>query len=219
MNYDSARALIREHLLQSAEVKQSIAEHCITDIAEAAVLMADSLRRGGKILLCGNGGSAADCQHIATEFTSILSKDFLRPAMAAIALTTDTSFLTASANDFGFERVFVRQIEALGRPGDVLVGISTSGNSSNVTLAVERAGQLGLGTITLTGITGGQLAHKADVAIKVPSNSTSHIQESHITIGHVICALVERAMFGDRSQNAADADSSWELSTMVETRG
>lgn len=216
LNDDCARALIREHLLQSAEVKQSLAEQCVAEISEAARLMADSLERGGKILLCGNGGSAADCQHIATEFTSVLSKDFVRPAMAAIALTTDTSFLTASANDFGFETVFARQIEALGRPGDVLVGISTSGNSSNVVLAVARAREIGLRTVILTGVTGGQLAHSADVAIKVPSDSTSHIQESHITIGHVICALVEQAMFGDRIQNPATADFSRELSTLVE---
>jgi len=215
-NNDCARALIREHLLNSAEIKQALAEKCDAEIAEAASLMADSLQRGGKILLCGNGGSAADCQHIATEFTSILSKDFLRPAMAAIALTTDTSFLTASANDFGFETIFVRQVEALGRPGDVLVGISTSGNSPNVILAIARACELGLRTVIFTGNTGGQLAHHADVAIKVPSTSTSHIQESHITIGHVICALVEQEIFGDQNQDATAAEFSRELSTLVE---
>lgn len=195
--------LIREHLLRSAEVKRSLAEQCAAEIEEAANLMTDSLQRGGKILLCGNGGSAADCQHIAAEFTSILSNDFMRPAMAAIALTTDTSFLTANANDFGFEGIFSRQVEALGRPGDMLVGISTSGNSSNVIRAVTRARELGLRTIVFTGGAGGQLAGLADVVIKVPSTSTSHIQESHIAIGHVICAVVEQAMFGDQRQLAS----------------
>ena len=190
-------AFIREHLLGSAEVKRSLAERCAREIEEAANLMTDSLRHGGKILLCGNGGSAADCQHIAAEFTSILSKGFMRPAMAAIALTTDTSFLTANANDFGFEGVFARQIEALGRPGDVLVGISTSGESLNVIRAISCASELSLRTIAFTGSTGGQLARMADVAIKVPSDNTSHIQESHIAIGHVICAVVEQGMFGD----------------------
>ena len=204
--------MIREHLLRSAEVKQSLAERCAAEIEEAANLMTDSLQRGGKILLCGNGGSAADCQHIAAEFTSVLSKDFLRPAMAAIALTTDTSFLTANANDFGFEGIFSRQVEALGRPGDLLVGISTSGNSSNVIRAVIRATELGLRTVVFTGGTGGQLARMADVVIKVPSSSTSHIQESHIAIGHVICLVVEQAMFGDQGQLATSAELTRELS-------
>ncbi|MEK6320314.1 MAG: D-sedoheptulose 7-phosphate isomerase [Acidobacteriota bacterium] len=214
LNDDCARNMIRKHLLRSAEVKQSLAEQCAAQIAEAASLIADSLKRGGKMLLCGNGGSAADCQHIATEFTSILSKDFLRPAMAAIALTTDTSFLTASANDFGFETIFARQVEALGRPRDVLVGISTSGNSSNVINAVSRARELGLHTLVLTGGTGGHLAYLADVSIKVPSDSTSHIQESHIAIGHVICAVVEQMLFGDHRQDGANADSARELAAL-----
>ena len=203
---DRRLALIREHLLRSAEVKQSLAERCAGEIAEAANLVAESLLHGGKILLCGNGGSAADCQHIAAEFTSILSKEFLRPAMAAIALTTDTSFLTASANDFGFEGIFARQVEALARTGDVLVGISTSGSSPNVIRAVSRARELGLRTVVLTGGGGGQLARAADVVIKAPSESTSHIQESHIAIGHAICAVVEQAMFGTQEQAAMSGD-------------
>lgn len=208
MNQDDnpRRGLIREHLLGSAEVKRLLAERCAVEVQEAANLMTDSLQRGGKILLCGNGGSAADCQHIAAEFTSILSKDFMRPAMAAIALTTDTSFLTASANDFGFEGIFSRQVEALGRPGDVLIGISTSGNSSNVIRAVKRGRELGLSTIVLTGGAGGQLARLADVVIKVPSDNTSHIQESHIAIGHVICAVVEQPMFGGQEHLATSGD-------------
>jgi phosphoheptose isomerase len=204
---DQSSALIREHLLRSAAVKQSLAEQCSREISDAASLIAEALESGGKILLCGNGGSAADCQHIAAEFASVLSKDFLRPPMAAIALTTDTSFLTANANDFGFEGIFARQIEALGRRRDVLVAISTSGNSPNVIRAVSRARELGLQTIVLTGSREGQLAHMADVAIKVPSENTSHIQESHIAIGHAICAVVEQSMFGSRSQAIASGQS------------
>lgn len=199
-------ALIREHLLRSAEVKRSLAGLCAGEIEEAANLIVDCLRRGGKVLLCGNGGSAADCQHIATEFTSVLSKEFVRPAMAAIALTTDTSFITANANDFGFEGIFARQVEALGRPGDVLIGISTSGNSANVMRAMSRALELGLRTVVFTGASGGLLSRMAQIAIKVPSDSTSHIQEAHIAIGHVICAVVEHAMFGNQEQAVATGD-------------
>src|SRR5262249_44621419 len=138
---------IREYLLASAEVKRIVAEKCANEIATAVALVVERLREGGKILLCGNGGSAADCQHIAAELTSALIKDRLRRPLPAIALTTDTSFLTASANDFGFEGVFARQVEALGRPGDVLIGISTSGNSPNIVRAVEVARSLELATI------------------------------------------------------------------------
>lgn len=134
---------IRDHLLRSAEVKRLTAEACAAEIRKAVMLLVDCLRGGGKILLCGNGGSAADCQHIAAEFTNVLRQDFIRPALAAIALITDTSFLTAHANDFGFEGVFARQVEALGRPGDVMIGISTSGNSANVLQAISRAQQRG----------------------------------------------------------------------------
>jgi len=192
--------VIRDHLTHSAEVKRSAAEVCAADIAKAAALMVDCLRRGSKILLCGNGGSAADCQHIAAEFTSALSQDFVRPALAAIALTTDTSFLTANANDFGFEGTFARQVEALGRPGDVLIGISTSGNSTNVVRAISLAREFGLHTVAFTGATGGQLAGLAEVVIRIPSNNPQHIQETHIAIGHIICTLVEHALFGDRKQ-------------------
>lgn len=197
MNPDDVQwhSIIRDHLLHSAEVKRLAAEACAADIAKAAALLVDCLRGGGKILLCGNGGSAADCQHIAAEFTNVLRQDSVRPALAAIALTTDTSFLTASANDFGFEGVFARQVEALGRPGDVLIGINTSGNSLNVLRAVSRAHQLGLHTVALTGGTGGKLADLDEVVIRVPSNHVQHIQETHIAIGHILCLLLERALF------------------------
>jgi D-sedoheptulose 7-phosphate isomerase len=150
-----------------------------------------SLRDGGKVLFCGNGGSAGDAQHLATEFVSTLTLDRLRPAIAAVALTTDTSLLTAVANDFGFEEVFARQVEALGREGDVLVGISTSGNSRNVVRAFEQAASLRLERVALTGRDGGALAPLADVAIRVPSSETSHIQELHIAIGQLIAVLVQ----------------------------
>lgn len=190
------RERVQSHLLQSAEVKRQAAESCMDAILAAADLITDAFRRGGKVLLCGNGGSAADCQHVATELVSRLTKDFDRPGLPAIALTTDTSFLTAFSNDCGFEGVFQRQVQALGKPGDVLIGISTSGNSPNVILATETAKQAGMRTIALTG-SGGRLAQLADVAISIPSSNTQHIQEAHVAVEHSLCDLVERQLFGD----------------------
>jgi phosphoheptose isomerase len=191
------RIIIQAQLAESARVKQRTAERCLNDIENAATLLLGCLENGGKILLCGNGGSAADCQHIAAEFVSVLRRDFLRPPLAAISLTTDTSFLTASGNDFGFDGVFSRQVEALGHNGDVLIGISTSGNSANVVQAILQARELGVRTIALTGSAGGRLAELAEVAICVPSESTQHIQETHIALGHILCFLVEEALFTD----------------------
>lgn len=188
-------AAVRRHLLASAQVAQRTAERCAEDAARAAALVTLAFRGDGRLLLCGNGGSAADCQHIAAEFVSCLNQRFVRRALAAVALTTDTSFLTASANDFGFEHVFARQVEALGRPGDVLFGITTSGNSPNVVAALARGRELGLGTVVLTGGEGGRAAQLADVSVRVPSDSTQHIQEVHIALGHVICELVEDELF------------------------
>jgi phosphoheptose isomerase len=185
---------IANHLLNSAEVKRQTAAECAGSIAKAADLIARSFRSGGKLLLCGNGGSAADCQHMAAEFVSRLSKNFERRALPAIALTTDTSFLTAFSNDCGFEGVFARQIEALGCAGDVLLGISTSGNSLNVIRAVETAKSKGMRTIALTGNTG-RLPAIADVAITVPSSATQHIQETHLAVEHIVCELVEDFLF------------------------
>jgi phosphoheptose isomerase len=185
---------VRRHLLSSAEVKLRTAEHCADDAVLAAALVAEAFRGEGRLLLCGNGGSAADCQHIAAEFVSCLNQRFVRRAFAAVALTTDTSFLTANANDFGFEHVFARQVEALGRVGDVVLGITTSGNSPNVVAALARGRQLGLRTVALTGAGGGLVAGVADVCIRVPSDSTQHIQEAHIALGHVICELVEQEL-------------------------
>jgi len=143
--------LFANHLRESAAVKLRTIETCTTSILAAAEWIAHSFRFGGKLLLCGNGGSAADCQHLAAEFTSRLSADFVRPGLPAIALTTDASFLTAYANDFDFDGVFARQVQALGKPGDVLLGISTSGRSKNVVRAVEAAREMGLKTVLLTG--------------------------------------------------------------------
>ncbi len=190
--HDRAKA----HLTVSAETKHRVAEECVDAIIAAAGLLTKALRSGGKILLCGNGGSAADCQHIAAEFVSTLTQDFRRPGLKAIALTTDTSLLTAYTNDFGFEGVFARQVETLGAPGDVLVGISTSGNSKNVLAAVQTAKVSNVRTVVLTG-RGGRLREDADVAICVPSTITAHIQESHIAIGHILCDLVERSLFAN----------------------
>ncbi len=190
---------VRAHLLESAEIKHQIAEKCVDSILAAADLIAEVFRSGGNVLLCGNGGSAADCQHMAAEFVSRLTMDFDRPGLPAIALTTDTSFLTAFANDFGFEGVFARQVQTLGNPGDVLIGISTSGNSSNVIRAVEAARAANMHTLVLTG-SGGRLAGMANVAISVPSANTQYIQEAHLAIEHILCSLVERYLFGERDR-------------------
>jgi D-sedoheptulose 7-phosphate isomerase len=152
------------------------------------------MRSGGKLLLCGNGGSAADAQHIAAEFVGLLNQNFPRRALGAIALTTDTSVLTANANDFGYETVFERQVEALGRPGDVVMGISTSGNSENVRRAIQYAREHGMRTVAFTGEAGGTIADTAEVVFRAPSKVTQFIQESHIMAGHILCDLVERAV-------------------------
>ena len=185
---------VRSQLGQAADVLRLACQQCAEDILAAADLIAASLKAGGKLLLCGNGGSAADCQHLATEFTCRLSADFVRPALPALALTTDTSFLTAYPNDFDFEGLFSRQVEALGKPGDVLLGISTSGGSGNVIAAVEAARNLGMKTVVLTGQKG-RLRQLADVAVCVPSDRTQHIQETHLAIEHILCHLVERTLF------------------------
>jgi phosphoheptose isomerase len=187
---ERARALLDS----AAETLAATARRAPAAAARAAELIAAAFRAGNKLLLCGNGGSAADCQHMAAEFMSRLRRDFDRPALPAVALTTDTSFLTAFANDCGYEGVFARQIEALGRRGDVLVAISTSGGSRNVLLAAEKARTLGLGVVALIGRQG-PLAAQADVTISIPSSDTQHIQEAHLAVEHVICDLVERELF------------------------
>ena len=189
-----ATVVAREYLLGSATVQHDVAERCLDAIVAAAQLIAQTFRTEGKLLLCGNGGSAADCQHMAGELVNRLTADFPRPALPAVALTTDTSVLTAFANDFGFEGVFERQVQALGRRGDALLAISTSGGSPNVVRAVGAARSIGMRTVALIGV-GGRLKDLVDVAIAVPSASTQHIQEAHLTIEHLLCHLVERDLF------------------------
>ena len=186
---------VRSHLLESARLKEEIARRDVGPIVAAAQVIAKAFQSGGKILLCGNGGSAADCQHMATEFVSRLHRDFARPGLPAIALTTDTSFLTAFANDCGFEGAFERQVQTLGQPGDVLIGISTSGNSANVVRAMQTAVKMGMTTIALTG-SGGSLADIAQITIAVPNTNTLCIQEAHLSIEHILCSLVEHYLFG-----------------------
>jgi phosphoheptose isomerase len=181
-------------LSESAALKQRIARERAPSILAAADTITAAFRAGNKLLLCGNGGSAADCQHMATELVSRLTRERQRPALPAIALTTDTSFLTAFSNDCGFEGVFERQVEALGKPGDVLIAISTSGGSGNVVRAVEAARRLGLSTVGLLG-EGGRLTDLVARAIVVPSRDTQRIQEALLAIEHILCDLVETALF------------------------
>ena len=185
---------IHEHLAMSADVKLQVASICSGAILAAADLIAESFQMGGKLLICGNGGSAADSQHLAAEFVSRLTQDFERPGLPAIALTTDTSFLTAYTNDYDFEGVFARQVQALGSPGDVLLGISTSGNSKNIVQAIRTAQDAEMQIIVLTGDID-LLPDLADVAICVPNTDTQYIQEAHLAIEHILCGLVERMLF------------------------
>jgi len=186
--------IICELLNRSADVKKKTAEQCSSATLHAAEMIAESLDAGGKLMLCGSGGSAADAQHLAAEFVATLDHRRPRHGLAALALTTDTSFLTAYANDFGFEGVFARQVETLGRPGDVLVAISTSGNSGNVVKACEAARQNNIRIIGMTGEGGGKIAELADLLLAVPSAVTMHIQESHIALGHAMTLAVERLL-------------------------
>ena len=162
-------------------------------IETVARLCVTALRDGNKLLLAGNGGSAADAQHLAAELVSRFYFD--RPGLAAVALTTDTSALTAIGNDYGFERLFARQVDALGRKGDVFIGLSTSGNSPNILKALDEARLKGLVTVGLTGQGGGKMAALCDHCLRMPSSETPRIQEGHIVVGHTLCALVEREMF------------------------
>jgi len=196
MNAERAAEEVRSQLLASAQLKRETADSCLQAILSAAAMIVQSLQMGGKLLICGNGGSAADSQHLAAEFVNLLNKSQRRSAMAAIALTTDTSVITAIANDFGFETIFERQIAALGKPGDVVLAISTSGNSENLVCALRHAHREQMKTLVLTGAAGGKLTSMADVSICVPSQDTQRIQEVHLAIEHVLCSLVEQELFG-----------------------
>jgi D-sedoheptulose 7-phosphate isomerase len=194
MKRDAALAHVVAGLREGAELRIHLAQALGEKIVDAANVIAESLKSGGKVLLFGNGGSAADAQHLAAEFVGRFVLE--RSPLAGIALTTDSSILTAVGNDYGFDQVFVRQILALGRPGDVAIGISTSGNSPNVIKAVQAAAERGLRTIGLAGRDGGALAGAVEIAITVPSTNTARIQECHIAVGHVLCELVEDDLFG-----------------------
>lgn len=187
---------ITDSLNESSETKLKIKDQLSEEIIKAIDLIVDAYKDGNKLLLCGNGGSAADCQHIATEFMIRLSHHIQRPALPAIALTTDSSNLTAGGNDIGFENVFARNVEGLGMLGDVLWVFSTSGNSPNVIKAVDTAHSKGIKVIGMLGGSGGKLKEKVDIPIVVPSANTQRIQEGHITIAHIICELVEDKLYG-----------------------
>ena len=187
---------IVDSLKESSELKLNIEKNCKAEILVAVQSLADAFRKGKKLLLCGNGGSAADCQHIATELVIRLSHHIQRPALPAIALTTDTSNITAGGNDIGFENVFARNVEGLGAEGDVLLAISTSGNSPNIIKAVEKAHQKKMFVIGLLGDNGGKIKPLVDLPIIMPSSNIQRIQEGHITVAHIICELVETALYG-----------------------
>ena len=186
------RDRIKDILMESIQVKEELLRTSISQIKDIADLIIESLKKGGKVILFGNGGSASDSQHIAAEFVGKFKKD--RTALAAIALTTNTSVLTSLANDYGYEIIFAKQIEALGQRNDVVVGISTSGKAKNVALGIKQAKKMGIKTVVLTGGDGGELVKLADTSLLVPSSITARIQEAHITIGHIICELVEQAL-------------------------
>lgn len=191
---ESQTEYIAASLTESIRVKQNVlSDVALVDrIRVVANECISAFRRGNRILIAGNGGSAADAQHIAAEFVSRFAYD--RPGLPAIALTTDTSMLTAIGNDYGFDRLFARQLEANGRTGDVFIGISTSGNSPNVLNALAKCREMGIMSVGLCG-SGGAIRERCDHVLDVPSRSTPRIQEAHIAIGHVICGLVETALF------------------------
>lgn len=185
---------IKEHLHGSAETQKLVAEQLADQISKAADSCVNAIRKGGKIMFCGNGGSAADSQHLTTELVVRLSAELDRGALPALALTTDTSILTACGNDYGFNYIFARQVEALGKPEDILIAISTSGNSPNIILAVETARAKKIAVIGLLGKDGGKLKNQVDIPVVVPSADVQHIQESHIAIGHVLIGIIENEL-------------------------
>jgi D-sedoheptulose 7-phosphate isomerase len=194
---DTLRRAIDDHLhvVKQLNKQQQLLESIATKMIEAFL-------SGGKVFWCGNGGSAADCQHLAAEFVGRFLRE--RRALASIALTTDTSILTAIGNDYGFEEIFRRQVEALCSPRDVLVAISTSGSSTNVCTALNQAKQMGVFTVGLTGSGGAEMARICDVTVTVASKETARIQEAHILIGHLLCDCVERAICSNDAQMAGD---------------
>ncbi|MBM4221044.1 MAG: phosphoheptose isomerase [Gammaproteobacteria bacterium] len=200
----SATDSIRSHFEESIAVKQASLAVLVPPIAAAAALMAGTLRKDGKILSCGNGGSAGDAQHFAAELLNRFEME--RPGLAAMALSTDTSTLTSIANDYAYEQVFSKQLRALGRAGDVLLAISTSGNSANVLAAVQAAHERNMHVIALTGRNGGKLAaalREGDVEVRVPAQRTARIQEVHLVVIHCLCDAIDRALFGTPGDSRA----------------
>ena len=189
----SIEAVIRE----SIEVKKQLLENNIKDIENCGNIIADALDKGGKALLCGNGGSAADSQHIAAELVIRFRGSVNRAAIPAIALTVDPSIMSGGGNDIGFDNIFAREVEAYGRPGDILIGISTSGNSENVLRAIKQSKEHGLTSIGLLGNGGGKISEHCDASVVVPGNVTARIQESHIMIAHIWCEMIEAKLFPD----------------------
>ncbi len=186
------RDKVKDLLLESIAVKEDLLRNKVSDILDIAQLMIEALRKNGKVILFGNGGSASDCQHIAAELVGRFKKD--RNALAAISLTTNTSVLTSLANDYGYDIVFSKQVEALGQKNDICVGISTSGKAKNVINGLKQAKKMDLKTIVLTGKDGEEMAKLADAALVVNSPVTARVQEAHITVGHIICELIEQAL-------------------------
>lgn len=198
MEQADIHALLRDRIKSSIAVKQALLldENYQRLVMQVADRISQSLKSEGKVIFFGNGGSAADSQHLAAEFTGRYLKE--RRALPALALSVNSSSLTAIGNDYGFDLVFARQLEALGKPGDVAVGISTSGNSPNVIRALEAAKSKSIYTVSLTGKSGGKLKHIADCTICMPSEETPRIQECHILTGHLICEIIEESLFGKK---------------------
>jgi D-sedoheptulose 7-phosphate isomerase len=186
--------IIKDIIKESIKVKEAVLMKLPKEIKTAANMIASSLKKDGKVILFGNGGSAADSQHIAAEFVGRFKLE--RQGLASIALTTNSSVITSIANDYGYEEIFSRQMEAIGSDNDIVIGISTSGNARNVIAGLLEAKRMGLKTIALTGSGGGEMATIADLALVVPSDNTARVQEAHIVIGHIICELAEQNLFG-----------------------
>jgi D-sedoheptulose 7-phosphate isomerase len=197
--------VVKDVLAEGIEVLQAVERDTTihATLSQAAEATASAMKSGRKLMVAGNGGSAADAQHLVAEFVSRLVDD--RPAMRAVALTTDSSILTAVGNDYGYELTFARQIEALGQPGDVFLGISTSGRSPNVLRALELSRQMGIITVGLTGSSGGKMPQLCDYLIKIPSDVTMYIQQAHLALEHIFCLLVEHAYFDRKPLRYAHA--------------
>jgi len=194
-NKTEIQRILSDSIQGSIKVKQELEISCREEIISTSIELAKAYQNGGKLLFCGNGGSAADSQHIAAELVVRFRSQVNRPSLSALSLTVDTSILTAGGNDIGFDNVFAREVEAYGKPGDVLIGISTSGNSENIIRAVSKAKQLGLHTIGLLGNGGGKLKDICRQSVIVPSSITARIQESHILVGHIWCEIIETILF------------------------